>query len=308
MAFPETKYHRSSVGTETYPTSVQATHTTDSDREKQSNYEHVIAAPDTTAHFSSVGKGRPSRAQFSLIPRPRFNHSLSLILRDIISPLQIFTYPIVLWASFAMGFAANSLLALNLTQAQVFAAPPYHFSPAQIGYVNFAFAVGAVIALLTAGPLSDWVALRAARKNGGVLEAEMRLPALIPFIATSLVGMVVTAVSYERSWDWTVIVVVGYGLVGVQVVGIPAIVIAYAVDSYKQLPGEIMIAATIVKNTFGFGMIFYFNDWAAEKGFLGPVLMLMALTVGFSVLGLAVFLPFGKKFRRMTKDSKLHSL
>ena len=55
-------------------------------------------------------------------------------------------------------------------------------------------------------------------------------------------------------------------------------------------------------------MIFYINDWAAKDGFLGPILMLMALTVGFSVLGLAIFLPFGKKFRRMTKDSKLHSL
>lgn len=45
--------------------------------------------------------------------------------------------------------------------------------------------------------------------------------------------------------------VLGYGLVGVQVVGIPSIVISYAVDSYKSLPGEIMIAATVVKNTFG---------------------------------------------------------
>ncbi len=55
-------------------------------------------------------------------------------------------------------------------------------------------------------------------------------------------------------------------------------------------------------------MIFYFNDWAAEKGYLGPVLTLMALTVGFSLLGLAIFIPYGKSFRRWTKDSKLHSL
>lgn len=55
-------------------------------------------------------------------------------------------------------------------------------------------------------------------------------------------------------------------------------------------------------------MIFFLNDWAAKDGFLGPILLLMALTVGFSVLGLVIFIPFGKKFRRMTKDSKLHSL
>jgi len=55
-------------------------------------------------------------------------------------------------------------------------------------------------------------------------------------------------------------------------------------------------------------MIFYFNDWAAERGYLGPILTLMALTVGTSILGLVVFIRFGKQFRRMTKGSKLHSL
>lgn len=32
-----------------------------------------------------------------------------------------------------------------------------------------------------------------------------------------------------------------YMLVGIQVVAIPSIVIAYAIDSYKSLPGEVSI-------------------------------------------------------------------
>jgi len=55
-------------------------------------------------------------------------------------------------------------------------------------------------------------------------------------------------------------------------------------------------------------MVFFFNDWAAGQGFIAPVLTLMALTVGFSLIGLVVFVPFGKRFRRMTKDSSLHAL
>ena len=55
-------------------------------------------------------------------------------------------------------------------------------------------------------------------------------------------------------------------------------------------------------------MIFFFNQWDAKSGYIAPVLLLMALTVGFSVIGLAVFIPLGKKFRRWTKDSKLHTL
>ncbi|KAL2288028.1 hypothetical protein FJTKL_04757 [Diaporthe vaccinii] len=69
-----------------------------------------------------------------------------------------------------------------------------------------------------------------------------------------------------------------------------------------------MIAATIVKNTFGFGMVFYYTDWTEEHGFIAPLLSLMAITVGFSVLGLAIFIPHGKRFRIATKDSTLHVL
>lgn len=249
IAHPETKYERtssSSASSETINTTEgKAAEAQISDVSSQESHRRQVTAVDARP------VGRPSKTQFSLVPRLRFAHGGGSVLRDIISPLQIFAYPIVLWAALAMGFASNSLLACNLTQAQVFGAPPYLFNPAQIGYVNFAFAIGAIIALLTAGPFSDWIALRRARRNGGVLEAEMRLPALIPYVCISLVGMVIIAVGYQRSWPWEAIVIVGYGSVGIQVVGIPAIVISYAVDSYKSLPGEIMIAATIVKNTFG---------------------------------------------------------
>lgn len=203
--------------------------------------------------------GGPSRAQFAPLPRSRFTRDLgSSVARDVLSPVRVFTFPIVLWAALTMGFASNCLLALNLTESQVFAAPPYGFGSAQIGYTNFAFAVGAVVALATAGPLSDAVALRRARRNGGVLEAEFRLWSVAPYVVACLVGMVVTAVGYQRGWAWEVVVVVGYGLVGVQTVGVPAVVIAYAVDCYKTLPGEIMIAATVIKNSFGVSFVISF--------------------------------------------------
>lgn len=135
--------------------------------------------------------GRPSKAQFSLIPKSQFEGK-ETIFRDIIAPLQIFTFPIICWVAFAFSFATNCLLALNLTQSQVFAAPPYLFNPAEVGFVNFAFVVGGVIGLLTAGPFSDWVSMRATVKNKGVREAEMRLISLLPYIAICLVGMVVS--------------------------------------------------------------------------------------------------------------------
>lgn len=248
LAHPETKYQR--LGDPSAPkTEIQGG--VSQAAEKQGPHHAATQSPPGVP--GPRLRGGPSLTQFSLLPIPRFASGLGPILHDIVSPIQILSFPIVLWASLTMGFAANSLLALNLTESQVFAAPPYLFNSAQIGYTNFAFAVGAILALLTAGPLSDWVALRRAKRNGGVLEAEMRLISIVPYVCACLIGMVITAVGAQRGWPWEAVVILGYGLVGVQVVGIPSIAISYAVDSYKSLPGEIMIAATIVKNTFGVG-------------------------------------------------------
>lgn len=222
LAHPETKYDRRTASTETnYERQVPSPASLDISvvqiPEKKpadgpgSESESPRASTTTAIHHrQALHNGRPSREQFSVIPLPRFIHGgMSSVIHDVISPIQILFYPIVLWAACAMGFASNSLLALNLTQAQVFAAPPFLFTPDQIGLINFAFVVGAAIALVTAGPFSDWIALRKARKNNGVLEAEFRLPALIPYVAINLVGMVIVAIGYQRSWPWPAIVVVG---------------------------------------------------------------------------------------------------
>ncbi|PMD47530.1 MFS general substrate transporter [Hyaloscypha variabilis F] len=280
--FPETLYKRPNLATSDHGSN------------------HIRSLPERPV-------GRPSKHQFSLIPRPEFEDK-DLVFRDILAPIQIFSFPIILWAAFSFNFAANCLLALNLTQSQVFAAPPYLFSPAQVGFVNFAFVVGGIIGLLTAGPFSDWISMRATARNKGVREPEMRLIALVPYVCICLVGMTVTAVGYQRHWPWQAVVVIGYGFVGIQVVSIPAILISYAIDSYRHIPGQIMLAGTIIKNSFGFGMIFYFNDWAAKDGFIPPVMTMMALTVGFTVIGMVVFMIWGKKFRRATMHSKLHTL
>lgn len=138
-----------------------------------------------------LGRGRPSRSQFNIV-QPIDRKAVSTILYHVVTPIQIFFFPIIFWAAMSMGAAANALLCVNLTQSQALAAPPYNFSPANVGFANFALAVGAIIGLATAGPFSDWVAMRATKKNGGIREPEQRLPALIPFLVVSVIGMVVS--------------------------------------------------------------------------------------------------------------------
>lgn len=188
--------------------------------------EEASAGNTTTPINQSFGIGRPNMQQFNWFPKPIIPINKSVVIRDIITPLYIFSFPIILWSAMTMGFASNCLLGLNLTQSMVFAAPPYLFTPAQVGFVNFAFVAGGIVGLITAGPFSDFVSLRAARRNNGIREAEFRLVALVPYILTCLVGMVVAAVGYQHHYSWQVIVTVGFFMVGIQVVSIPAICIS----------------------------------------------------------------------------------
>lgn len=314
VAHPETKYERAAA-----PEAVAALQQQqspipeESDTEKTTTTDPKTGEAPTLAASTSVSHsdrpvGGPSRTQFSLVPRPRFSRGGPRgVLRDVFAPLQIFAFPIVLWASLTMGFSSNCLLALNLTEAQVFGPPPYLFNSAQIGYTNFAFAVGAIVALCTAGPLSDWIALRRARRAAGVLEAEYRLWSALPYVACCLVGMVVTAVGYQWGWRWEVIVVVGYGLVGVQTVGVPAVVIAYAVDCYKTLPGEIMIAATVIKNTFGVSS-FLFPCPLSLSLFLSTALSLLPFSTCGSILltSISLLVRHGLLLQRLGSQTGLH--
>jgi MFS family permease len=107
------------------------------------------------------------------------------------------------------------------------------------GFFNFAILIGALIGLATAGPLSDWVSDRATKKNNGIREPEMRLPAMIPYVCIMILGNFIVAFGYEKKWPWEAIVIIGYTCAGIQVSAIPAIATTYSVDSYKPVAGSL---------------------------------------------------------------------
>lgn len=123
-----------------------------------------------------LGKGTPSKQQWKVFQSNA--HPFKAIFLDLWVPWKLFAFPIVEFAAFVVSWSCSSFLTINLTQSQNFAAPPYNFNSQSIGFMNFAILVGALIGLATAGPLSDWVSARATRRNGGIREPEMRLPAM----------------------------------------------------------------------------------------------------------------------------------
>ncbi|KAI1842068.1 hypothetical protein JX266_011719 [Neoarthrinium moseri] len=259
-------------------------------------------APAITHQDPWLGRGRPSNAQFKL-----FQSYEGSLLRELWVPWYLHLFPIVEFASFVVSFSASGYLVANLSQSQAFAAPPYNYSPQTIGLFNLALLIGALIGLFTNGPWSDWIAAYLTKKNGGVREPEMRLPAMIPYVLIMIIGSVITAVGYDYHWPWQAIVVVGWGCLGMQVSALPSIASTYAIDSYKPVTGSLFVAITVNKNVWGYGVSKFLTPWAEEVGFRAPILVNMALITIFCCTGI-IFWFWGKRFRGMTKDSFVHQM
>lgn len=196
--FPETKYHRlhpdeiaaaAAASATASPSSASATDEKTNiglvENEKLEPSMTRTTMPElshieTAARDPHLGKGYPSKKQWAVF-QPNA-HPFKSMMTDLILPWKLFAFPIVEFAAFVASWSCSSFLTLNLTQSQAFAAPPYNFSSQTIGFFNFAILIGAFIGLGTSGKLSDWVAARATKRNGGVREPEMRLVALIPYV------------------------------------------------------------------------------------------------------------------------------
>ncbi|KAK4897225.1 hypothetical protein LTR27_005118 [Elasticomyces elasticus] len=261
-----------------------------------------LSAQATAERDPFLGKGTPSKAQWRLY-QPNA-HPFKAIAMDLWIPWKLFAFPIVEFAAFVTSWSCSSFLTLNLTQSQAFAAPPYNLNPQDIGFMNFAILIGAMIGLATAGPFSDWVSARATRKNGGIREPEMRLPAMsesthafrtyessadayvVPYVLIMMLGNFVVAFGYEQKWPWPAIVVIGFTCAGIQVAALPAMVTTYAVDSYKPVAGSLMVAVTVNKNVWGYGFSEFINTWIEEKGYVPPIMTNMSLITLWCLFGI----------------------
>ncbi|KAF2025774.1 MFS general substrate transporter [Setomelanomma holmii] len=264
-----------------------------------------LTVSETVARDPYLGKGTPGKWQWKIF-QPNA-HPFRSIFIDLWTPWKLFAFPIVEFAAFVVSWSCSSFLTINLTQSQVLAAPPYNFKPMTVGFTNFAIMAGAFVGLFTAGPLSDWVSARSTRKNNGIREPEMRLPAMIPYVIIMFLGNIVVSVGYERHWPWEAIVIIGFTCAGIQVAALPGIVSTYAVDSYKPVAGSLFVAITVNKNVWGYGFSEFITPWSIKSGFIPPIMTNAALILTWCLFGI-LFWWKGKTFRRWSKNSKVHRM
>lgn len=162
--FPETKWHRIHPDDEKNVTPPEKNQGADEiektgalhevDKVDSLPTDHNLEQIATAERDPWLGRGGPSKQQWKLFQSNP--HPFKSIILDLWLPWKLFAFPIAEFASFVVSWSCSSFLTLNLTQTQVFAAPPYLWTSQSIGKCFFArFAVTCTDCVEQASPTSQ---------------------------------------------------------------------------------------------------------------------------------------------------------
>lgn len=212
----------------------------------------------------------------------------------LIRPFLVIAYPAVLWAAFCFAGTIGFLVAVTTNVAIAYNAG-YGFGPANVGLCFVAGLIGSVVGIAFGGQLSDWISKRSTKKNKGLREPEMRLPALSQAIITSPLALALFGAGIQNHWHW-IVPTIGLGLLNFSIVSGTNVALVYAIDCYKPISSEVVTAILGYKAAIGFLLSFYTNPWVASQGYQNAYGEMAAIA---SIIWLFVFVFyfFGKRIR-----------
>lgn len=137
----------------------------------------------------------------------------------------------------------------------------------------------------------------------------MRLPTLIPYACLTTLTHILGGIAIQRHWPWQTIVVIGYGFSALSATSVPTIALAFAIDCFKPISGEIMVVATVLKNVLGFCLSYWIFNLSAKaaNGWITVFMVQFACTMLPIVLTIPLYF-YGKQIRRFYRNSDLHRM
>jgi MFS family permease len=166
----ETNYDRNSIGiVETGGTPASGSQRALTDPERS-----FKTAPDADSTQKPPTSVKPTKSFWQKLSlkdqsRPQLMH------HRVKRQLAFVLWPNVFYAGFAYGSTLIWFNVLNATASIILTSPPYNFSAGMVGTTYVACLVGVALGFTFTGRLSDWLAIKLARRNSGIMEAEHRL-------------------------------------------------------------------------------------------------------------------------------------
>ncbi|KAI5456685.1 major facilitator superfamily domain-containing protein [Mariannaea sp. PMI_226] len=167
-------------------------------------------------------------------------------------PIQLlFMFPGMFFGGLLVGGILAWYNVVGGSLALILGNPPYNFSANNIGLTYLASVVGVTIGCLLSGWMADILALRLARRNGGVMEPEQRLWTCLVALVMHPAGCLLYGVGASFHIHWFG-VVFGLCLISITLPMGANLAFTYILDSYKEVAGEGLVSAILIRNLMGF--------------------------------------------------------
>lgn len=203
FAFPETAFNREDKPVAKLPDPPGASSTHGSEKTHKS---------DRISDIEQASSSQQTKKKSYLQMLSLFNGSFTSepLYKMVLRPLGLICLPPVLWAALVEAVTIGFLVALTSNVSVAYAAA-YDFEAWQVGLCFIAACIGSAVGIPAGGHLGDIVADYFTRRNGGIREPEMRLPAMTLSMITAPLALILYGVGIEKQLHW-ICPTIGLGL------------------------------------------------------------------------------------------------
>lgn len=186
--------------------------------------------------------------------------------RLVIRPFALILLPPVLWCSLVQSVTIGFIVAVTSNVASAYATA-YNMKPYETGLCFIAAIIGALVGVFCGGYLGDRTADFFTKRNGGIREPEMRLPAMMFSLISTPLSLILYGVGIQNKLHW-ICPTVGLALLNFSIVQGTNVALVYTIDSYRPIAGEVTLTTMAFKSAFGFLLSFYTNPWIEQSGYV----------------------------------------
>lgn len=144
--------------------------------------------------------------------------------------------------------------------------------------------------------MADKIATYYTKRNHGIREPEMRLPACAIAIFLTFFGTLIAGLTYNTMTHWSG-PIIGFGILSAGAQMGATLAMAYSLDCHKQLSGELMVTISCLKSLIAWIWTWVINDWIVSDGMLTVFMSIAAINVALYASTILLYLR-GKAFRQ----------
>ncbi|PHH90807.1 hypothetical protein CDD83_2606 [Cordyceps sp. RAO-2017] len=288
FTFPETAYPRRTAVAESSWSS-----------EKRPDPQSSSSPPSSRSDVGAATTRPEGKRQSYLASLRIFRGTLTEenVFKMMVRPFGLILLPPVLWAAMVQAATIGFLVAVTSNVDPAFE-QAYHFKPYQVGLCFFSAVVGSLLGLPAGGRLSDKVADILTRRNGGVREPEMRLPAIMISAITSPLALILFGVGIQHRLHW-ICPTIGLGLLNFSITQATNVCLVYVIDAYRPVAGEVTLAVMGFKSLFGFFLSFETNPWINSSGYQNAYGAMAGISAAVLIMWVPLYI-WGKRIRHGT--------